>query len=183
MNLCSLLCLPHTHTSGQGFLPRNFFLSLHNYFRSEQIKNKGKYVIGKVKIIWKKTASSLNCWMQKSPSLWIHRSDPVEFFKSNSIRIRFGIAKSVWITIRRPVHVQHWYLPEMSGLWYFTIKIQVRIFKIQSKSNHTVVPNFKNWKVQLQTKSKRLTKYSFSSFNKTLPKLFHINLDHIWSWS
>jgi len=42
-------------------------------------------------------------------SVSISISDPVEFFsKSSPIRIRFWIAESGWIAIRKPGHVQHW---------------------------------------------------------------------------
>jgi len=50
--------------------------------------------------------------------------------------------------------------PEMSGLSYFAIHIQSGILKTQSKSNHSPKLCYK-FKVQLQIKSKKLTKYSF----------------------
>jgi len=47
-------------------------------------------------------------------AVWISIFDPVEIFsKSSPIRLRFWIAESSWIAIRKPDHVQHWSGPEV----------------------------------------------------------------------
>jgi len=55
---------------------------------------------------------------------------------------------------------QHEAVPEMSGLSYFAVQIQSCIFKTQSKSNHSP-KKFKKFQIQVQIKSKKLTKYKF----------------------
>ena len=61
-------------------------------------------------------------------SLDIHIWSGRVFSKSSPIRVRFWIAHSGWITIRKPDHVQHW--PEMITM-RFTGWISGRIVSLQ----------------------------------------------------
>jgi len=62
-------------------------------------------------------------------AVWMSRSDPVEYFsKSSAVRIRSWIAKSGWIAIWKPDHVQRWCITKMleqrfpTFLWLFTLQ-------------------------------------------------------------